>query len=110
MVRKNAAGDGNVKRLGPDVAVGLALLAVQAGLVPGAMSCVRLRCMYLDDTRRWEANLPSCKAMERDDPQSKNCGSGQRFCSAAISAKSIGVVAAVAATSQVGWGGGQRRA
>jgi hypothetical protein len=44
--------------------------------------------------------------MERDDPPSKNCGSGQRFCSAAISAKSIGVVAAVAATSQVGWGEG----
>ncbi len=45
------------------------------------------------------------KANLRDVPPSKRCVAAQRFCSAAISSKSTGSAAAVAATVPVGCGG-----
>ncbi len=49
------------------------------------------------------------KANLRDGPPSKRCLSGQGFCSAAISSRSIGSAAAIAATVSVDFGRGRDR-
>jgi hypothetical protein len=47
--------------------------------------------------------------MVNDEPPSKRCVSGQRFCLAAIYAKLIGIVTSVVAISPVGLGGREGR-